>query len=293
MAPRSSRNPPVRSEARPPIVTLLTDFGTQDVYVGIMKGVILAINPHACLIDLTHEVGPQDVTAGAWLLRSAVPHFPTGTIHLAVVDPGVGCKRRGLVVATREAYLVGPDNGLLSPAAGALGVRSVHAIDVPGLVKKRVLGHSISQTFHGRDVFAPIAARLSLGDSPRMFGKRLAGMVTLGLPASIRRAGSLMGQVIHSDRFGNLITNLAGGEIEKLRRQTLTAGFSHPEVSVSIGGATIPRLASAYAAASNGELLAIMGSWDLLEIAVRGGNAAERLAVGRGAPVKVTMKSER
>src|SRR5262244_337958 len=156
---------------RPPIVSLLTDFGTRDAFVGIMKGVILGINPAVTLVDLSHDIPPQDVTAGALILRSAAAFFPPGTIHVAVVDPGVGSARRALLVETHNAFFVGPDNGLLSLAAPAdTVVRIVHLTNAEYFLAAR------SHTFHGRDVFAPVAAYLSLGRAPEHFGPAVCTM---------------------------------------------------------------------------------------------------------------------
>jgi hypothetical protein len=256
------------------IITLLTDFGTRDVYVGVMRGVILAIAPRARLVDLTHEVPPQDVFAGAMLLRSAVEAFPDGTVHLAVVDPGVGSAREPVAVFTERGILVGPDNGLLQPAAERLGLCEVRRLD-----REELFRHPVSRTFHGRDIFAPVAAHLASGLAGTSVGSLCAGLHPLPMPAVRRAAGALHGEVIHVDHYGNLITNIAAGEI---------LNFPADRVSVRIAGVSISPVSPSYAAVSEGALLAIIGSWGTLEIAVRDGSAAGRLAVGRGTAVTVS-----
>ncbi|HVN87345.1 MAG TPA: SAM-dependent chlorinase/fluorinase [Candidatus Binatia bacterium] len=261
------------------VVTLLTDFGRTDGFAGIMKGVMLRANPRVRLVDLTHEIPPQDVVAGALVLRSAVPFFPRSTVHLAVVDPGVGGARRALVVATRTALFVGPDNGLLLPAAQALGITGVRAIDVERLLKRKVLREPISRTFQGRDVFAPVAAWLSTGAAVSAVGPVVRDPVELHLPVGQVQRNAIDGEVIYVDRFGNLITNITGKQL---------ARFPTQRVSVSIGRVRIRGLSTAYAAAPV-ELLAIVGSWGLLEIAARNASAAARLSAARGTRVHVTV----
>ena len=186
-----------------PIVTLLTDFGSADSFVGVMKGVILGIAPNVVLVDLTHAVPPQQVVVGALQLRSAVPYFPPGTIHVAVVDPGVGSTRRALVIETACGVLVGPDNGLLSLAAAALGRRCVRAIENRGLMQR-----PISSTFHGRDVFAPVAGQLARGLSLDSVGPVVESIVELVVTTPVQTATEIQGTVIYIDTFGNLITNI-------------------------------------------------------------------------------------
>lgn len=260
-----------------PVVTLLTDFGTPDAFPGIMKGVILGICPEARVVDLTHDIPPQQVLAGALVLRSAVPFFPAGTIHVAVVDPGVGSARRALVIATERGLLVGPDNGVLSLAAAALGMRrAYHATNAAQFLP------AVSHTFHGRDVFAPLAAHLARGAAPHTCGPVVDTIVEVALPPVQRTAGRIAGEVIHVDRFGNLVTNIDAAAL---------AAFSGRALSVSIGAVRIPGLVEAYAAVAPGTPLAVAGSWGLMEIAVRDGNAAQVLSVARGATVTVTAEA--
>jgi S-adenosyl-L-methionine hydrolase (adenosine-forming) len=273
---------PSRSRRRAPtangILTLLTDFGTADAFVGIMKGVILGMNRRARLVDLSHEVEPQNVLAGALLLRSAVDYFPRGTVHLVVVDPGVGSDRQALAIATTRAIFVGPDNGVLWPAAERLGLIRAHAVDCKQLARRKVVRLPVSRTFHGRDVFAPVAAYLSGGAPISSVGPTVDRLVELDIPACRVIDAALEGEVIHIDRFGNLITNIPAVEL---------ARFSEGRVSVSINGVQLRGILPSYAAVPEGRLLAVIGSWDLLEIAVRGGSAANRLGASRHAPVRV------
>ncbi|MBI1813810.1 MAG: SAM-dependent chlorinase/fluorinase [Deltaproteobacteria bacterium] len=274
------------SSASSGIITLLTDFGTCNAFVGIMKGVILGAYPRARLVDLTHDLDSQDVLGGALLLRSAVPYFPCGTVHLAVVDPGVGSSRRGLVIATRTALLVGPDNGILSLAARALGGGRAQALDIDQLVARRIVRAPVSQTFHGRDVFAPIAAHLAKGRPLRSLGPAVDRIVELALPACRITRTQIVGEVIYIDRFGNLITNIGAEDLNEL------ASYSPASLSVSIGRVRsddIDGLVPAYASVPQGTPLAILGSWGQLEIAVRDGNARQRLSARCGTPVRVTV----
>lgn len=256
----------------PPIITLLTDFGLRDAYTGVMKGVILGVCPEARLVDLSHEVPPQNVAAGALLLRSAAPYFPAGTIHVAVVDPGVGGRRAAILVQTPRAIFVGPDNGLLHPAATAFGVQRVIELS-----RSEYHLPEVSRTFHGRDVFAPVAAHLACGVAPDAFGAPRPGLRPLSLPLPSRTADGVRGEVIHVDHFGNLVTNLT--------RQDIV--FPGREVSVSIAGVAPIPLVGTYDEAEVGELLALIGSGGNLEIAVRQGSAAERLVAAPGAAVLV------
>jgi len=261
-----------------PIITLTTDFGADDIFVGVMKGVILRINPAVRVIDLTHAVPPQSVEMGALLLRLAVPYFPAGTIHVAVVDPGVGSARRSVVVETESGILVGPDNGLLAPAAEQAGIKRL----VECTNQSYWLPH-LGATFHGRDIYAPVAAHLSCGVALESVGEFCAPLTPLALPLAKReQVGEqiqIRGTVVWVDRFGNLITNIAAQDIE---------AFPPQELSVSIADTVIDGLVSAYAAVPDGELLALLNSWGLVEIARRNGSAGEHVGVGTGAPIVVT-----
>lgn len=257
------------------IITLLTDFGTADGYVGAMKGVILSLNPGARLIDLTHDIAPQDVMDGALALSNAAPYFPSGTIHVAVVDPGVGGERKPLLVEWNGCYLIGPDNGLLSLAFPDSKPDAVYH-----LTQRSKFLESISSTFHGRDIFAPVAGHVSLGVKPHEFGKRLDQWVEIDLPRPGARDGRLEGEVIHVDRFGNLITNI--------RTQDLERHLETSTLQISVAGAVIAGIRKNYAEVPEGELLAVIGSRGHLEISQNKGSAANRLSAGRGTPVVIT-----
>jgi S-adenosyl-L-methionine hydrolase (adenosine-forming) len=259
------------------LITLLTDFGTQDAYVGIMKGVILGIHPEARIVDLTHAIPPQAIVPAALALRSAAGFFPAGTVHVAVVDPGVGSPRRPLLVETDGGMLVGPDNGVLALAATALGRRTIRAIE-----NEQFFRHPVSQTFHGRDVFAPVAAHLARGVEPPRIGPVIGSMVELSVPAVRRTDSGLAGEVVYVDHFGNLVTNIDAAAL---------ARFPAPSVSVTINGEWVAGPVTAYAAVPEGSPLAIVGSWGMMEIAVCNGSAARRFAAGPGTPVTVVVES--
>jgi len=259
---------------RPPLITLLTDFGTQDAFVGIMKGVILNINPAVSLVDLSHGVPPQDIVAGALMLCSAAAFFPPGTIHVAVVDPGVGSARHALLIETREAFFIGPDNGILSLAAPAeTVVRIIQLTNAEYFLEKR------SHTFHGRDIFAPIAAHLSLGKAPERFGPAVPTMERLTLPKVEYHETGLSGSVISIDHFGNLITNITEADLQP---------FSKENLLVSINTMRIQGVVASYAAVETGAPAALINSWGRLEIAVRNGSAAQHCGVLAGHPVHLT-----
>ena len=248
------------------IVTLLTDFGVSDTYVGQMKAAVLAIAPTATLVDLTHAVPPQDIRAGSFLLWSAIEPFPSGSVHLAVVDPGVGSSR--LAVAARAArgdYFVGPDNGLLVPALERLGGCS----QAVALSNPQYWRAQRSPTFHGRDIFAPVAAHLVNGVAIASLGES----TTLRRPFELAFADGLHGEVIHVDAFGNLITNLSAERLPE-------------RFGVLVGGHRV-RFVPFYAAGDKNELVALVGSSGLLEIGARDGSAAAVTGLSRGAQVEV------
>jgi S-adenosylmethionine hydrolase len=265
-----------------PVVTLLTDFGSADAYVGIMKGVILGISPGAQLVDLTHQVPPQDISTGARLLDEAAPHFPPGTIHLAVVDPGVGTERRPLLVSSPTASFVCPDNGLLSLVLARAGAEA----DADGtaalpsnwsavhLTNPAYWRHPVSATFHGRDVFAPVAAHLSMGVAPEAMGTPLQRVVAFPVAGPRWEGDALTGAVERVDRFGNLLTNI-------------TADLLPAGATVAVAEQHIGPVRRTYADGTPGAPLALVGSDGCLEVAVPQGSAAALLGVGVGAVVVV------
>lgn len=257
----------------PPIVTLTTDFGLRDPFVGIMKGVILSICPSADLVDLTHEIAPQDVLGACLTLEAALPFFPEGTVHLVVVDPGVGSARRPLALRAGGHCLVGPDNGVLTPAlrgarwtAVTLAAREYRLADV-------------SRTFHGRDVFAPAAAYLAAGVPLERLGPAVTDPVLLPIPESRLEGGVLVGEVLDVDRFGNLLTSIDAARLAEV------PGAGPPVVEVA--GQPVGGLVDAYAEGPADRPAAIVGSTGRLEIFVRSGSACLALGAGRSARVRV------
>ncbi|MBC7251872.1 MAG: SAM-dependent chlorinase/fluorinase [Anaerolineae bacterium] len=258
------------------IVTLLTDFGWKDGYVGIMKGVILGIAPHVTLVDITHDIAPQDVRDAAYVLYTAVPYFPPDTVHLVVVDPGVGSERRAIAVRTAQGAFVAPDNGVLSYVL----VANPPQIAV-SLTNPRYRLPQVSHTFHGRDIFAPAAAHLAQGVPLTELGEPVQELITFPLPqAQIRPDGSVSGQVIHVDHFGNAITNL--------RREDIP--WPDERLLIEVGGRVLAGLHKTYAQGQPGEPLALIGSSGHLEIAVPGGNAAQSLNVCIGSEVRLRRR---
>jgi len=256
------------------IITLTTDFGLSDPFVGTMKGVILGINRYVHLVDLTHEIAPHDVLGGALALEAAVPFFPAGTIHVAVVDPWVGTSRRALAVSAGGHLFVGPDNGLFTFLFAEPGWKAM-ALEGPAYRLS-----AVSRTFHGRDVFAPAAAYLSLGVPLHRFGSEIADPVRLAWPRARWEGDALVGEVVHADRFGNLVTSIRARELVSLGPEE--------SLAMEVGDAAVSGLSTAYSDRSPGELGAIVGSSDRLELFVRNGSARERLGAARG--VRVTVR---
>jgi S-adenosylmethionine hydrolase len=259
---------------RKSIITLLTDFGTKEHYVASVKGVMLSINPQCTLIDITHQVSPQDIKEGAFILANAYSFFPKGTIHLSVVDPGVGGSRRAILVVTQDYFFVGPDNGLFTLAAPREQVRQVVA-----LTKKKFFLPKVCTTFHGRDLFAPVAAHLSLGVKPEAFGNELDSWVELDFGKPRTKERELMGEILHIDVFGNLISNINEDEFFRFAKD-------RPSI-IKVGKRTIHGLKRGYWGGKVNEPIALFGSGGFLEISVREGNAQKILKVKRGDLIKV------
>ncbi len=238
-------------------VVLLTDFGTRDHYVGVMKGVILSRVPEATLVDLTHEIPPQDVRAAAYELRVSYRYFPKGSVFLCVVDPGVGTERRALVIRAAGRFFVGPDNGLFTLVLKEESEAEIRAVEV-----ERFKRPGASTTFHGRDLFAPVAAEILRGRSLSAFGPRIEDPVRISFPEPEPVPGGLRVPVLRVDRFGNLILNLSSLELSSARFRVVVEGRRVP-------------LVKTYAEVSEGEPLALFGSDGFLEIAVNQGSAAE------------------
>jgi len=254
----------------PARITLLTDFGPKDPFIGIMKGVIASIAPEALVIDLCHGVSPHRIEEAAFLLLSSYRFFPPGTIHVAVIDPGVGGRRRILgILAGGYTFLV-PDNGLIGPVLGEIG----EPVEARSIENTSYFLQPVSRTFHGRDIFAPVAAHFARGIPLAEFGPPAGEFVRLPFPVASRKGRIVEGGVIHVDHFGNLITNVPLREGDSIE-------------AVEIAGRRIAGLAASYEEGRPGEPLALPGSAGYLEIAVRCGRADEVLGVGCGEPVRV------
>lgn len=249
-----------------PIITLLTDFGTRDPFVGVMKGVALSICPDATLVDLSHEVPPQAIMAGAFLLKTVIDYFPKGTVHLAVVDPGVGSARKAAAFQSHGHYFVGPDNGLFTAALGKGIEECVELTE-----RKYQLPHP-SPTFHGRDLFAPAAAHLARGVPLPKLGKKLNNWVWREIPKPFKASRGWTGQVLWVDHFGNLVTNLGAQHLSKHFR-------------LKVGKTVVLNLATHYAQAKRGTVMALLGSSGNLEISVNGSSASQKLGVGIGTAI--------
>jgi len=258
-----------------PILTLTTDFGLADQYVGVMKGVILGICPQAQMVDISHEVKPFWVPDGAYLIAQAYRYFPPKTVHLVVVDPGVGTSRRPILLEAAGQLFVAPDNGVLSMIYSA----EEHKIRL--ISSQRYFREPVSRTFHGRDIFAPVAAHLAAGVPPSRMGKLIDDYLrpAFGEP---RRVGkrTWSGQILRIDRFGNIITNFHRNDFPDLEKRT---------ISLAIGPVEIPVLAHTYSEAGSGELFLIFGSSGYLEVSINQGSAAGKIACEAGAPADLTI----
>jgi len=259
------------------VITLLTDFGTKDHYVASMKGTILRINPRSTLIDITHHVSPHDIEEGAFVLANAYSSFPKGTIHLSVVDPGVGGPRKPVLFVTTNYFFVGPDNGLFT-----LALKREKLKKVVTLTNQKFFLPHVSTTFHGRDLFAPVAAYLSLGVRPEEFGPQVDSWVELDFPRPRIKGGILSGEIIRIDTFGNLMTNIMEEELIHFGRGRALV--------IKVEKRTIQGLKKGYSEGKKGELIALIGSGGLLEISVREGNAQKMLKIKKGDPIQISTK---
>lgn len=256
----------------PSVITLLTDFGSEDYFVGAMKGAILSINPQALIVDITHEIPPQDIEAAAFNLLAVYQDFPAGTIHVAVVDPGVGSTRRPILIECGGQFFVGPDNGIFSWICEREGnCRAIH------LTNEQFWRHPASATFHGRDIFAPVAAALSTGVAITEFGAELSDHVRLEvLLPEVASDGRIVGRVIHIDRFGNCITNLT--------REHFGGDQTASGAKLLINGREISSFRQFFSegAVDGNDLFCLVGSTGFLEIAARNSSAATVLNAQRG-----------
>jgi S-adenosylmethionine hydrolase len=272
-----------------PIITLTTDFGTADAYVSSMKGVILGLNHEATTVDITHNIEPQNILQAAFIISTAYRYFPEGTIHVAVVDPGVGSRRKAIILKSSTTLFVAPDNGILSyiidehgkthgKAARQLSATAEprhlpHGLEAVAITNQEYWHHPLSSTFHGRDIFAPVAAHLSLGVELQKFGDKIHQVHAFAIPRPYKNArGELVGRVLHVDHFGNLITNLKNGDVPS-------------KATVSVGRHRISNISGFYAHTRG--LAAITGSSGYLEISMKNGSAAAFLKAGVGLEVIV------
>lgn len=247
------------------VIALISDFGSRDGYAGTMKGVLAARAPDARIVDVTHDVPPGDVQHAAWVLKTVWPHFPDGTVFLAVVDPGVGTSRAAIALAASERFGVGPDNGIFTFVA-----ESARAVSL-------AIPPDASPVFHGRDVFAPVAAALANGSALEDVGTPATAVERLSLPRPVRRGEVIEANVIHVDRFGNCVTDVPAA---------MLGGRS---VRVEAGAVRSSRFVRTYADAREGELVALVNSAGHLELATRDGAASERFGIRRGARLLVRL----
>jgi len=264
--------------AHSPLITLTTDFGVSDHFVGTIKGVILGIAPDARIVDISHSVQPFDVLDGALTISQAYTYFPSGTVHMVVIDPGVGTARRPILATTERHHFVAPDNGVLSlmyDREERLSVREVNA--------EHYYLQPVSNTFHARDIFSPVAAYLAKGVDPDRFGEEITDFVRFTAPKPKGANGNLRGVVLKVDRFGNLITNIAQQDVPALFQET------PPAFKITVGKREITEIKNAYALGAPGEVFGILGSMGFLEIAANRASAAQVLGVGKGTEVNVVL----
>ena len=260
------------------LITLLTDFGDRDYFVASMKGVILNINPQARIVDLSHQVAAHQIEDAAYVLQSSYRYFPDGTVHVVVVDPGVGSARRPLLVTTSRYFFLAPDNGLLTPI-----IQDELSVEVRQIENKQYRLDAEGATFDGRDLFAPAAAWLTRGQAPGSFGRliRDAGMFSAQEPAW--EGSTFIGRIVYVDHFGNLIANITPSHLAEIRRYT-----KRSSVSIRIAGIGIEDLTMSYADGSSDAPHALINSNGHLEIFIKEGNAAQMLKLGRGARIEIT-----
>ncbi len=279
-----------------PIITLTTDFGISDIYVGVMKGVILNINPNVQIVDITHAISPQNIHKAAFTINSAYRFFQKGTIHVIIVDPGVGSDRQAIVCKTDNSFFVCPNNGVLSYLLQHIETEEAETVEVVAIENPTYILPRVCNTFHGRDIFAPIAAHLSLGVSLADIGPPIREIIRFPFPSTYTTHDTLTGQIINVDSFGNLITNITENmldtfllssksnenTVKELDKHTVSAQFE-----IIAGNTSLKKLNGTYAESEVGKPLAIIGSFGLLEIAINLGNAEAYLGLKSGDKVFV------
>jgi S-adenosylmethionine hydrolase len=260
----------------PSLITLTTDFGIQDHYVGVLKAVLLSIAGDARLIDISHQIPPQDIMAGAWVVRNSAMLFPPGSVHLVVVDPGVGTHRKPIAIKIEDQYFVGPDNGIFSLIADQYEYEGVE------LTNPDYWLSDPSNTFHGRDIFAPVAAHLANGVSMSELGNPIEKLETYRWAVPISDKDGVQGWIVHIDHFGNLISNIPGSMIRE-------AG-ANANLKIYVGNTIFDTIVSTFGDVSDGEPAAYVGSSGVLEIAINKGDAREMLGVEKGAQISIVVQ---
>ncbi len=260
-----------------PIITLTTDYGASDHFTAVMKGVILSINPEVNIVDITHSVLAHDILDGAMAIGQAFRYFPPKTIHVVVVDPGVGTERRPLLVAGDQHYFVGPDNGVLSSV-----YEQSESLHVWNVISEHYFRQPVSKTFHGRDIFAPVAAWLTKSWQTSSFGEPITDFVRFAIPKAKVNGNQVQGAVLRVDHFGNLITNVTVEDVPDL----LVASGN---LKINVGNGQVSKVVRTFAEGAAGEVVGLIGSSGYLEISVNKGNASRTLGVGRGAEVTVEL----
>jgi S-adenosylmethionine hydrolase len=263
-----------------PVIALLTDFGEQDFFVGSLKGVIATINPSVPMVDITHNVPSFDILAGSFILYAVYSYYPSGTIFLAVVDPGVGTERKILLVESEDYFFIAPDNGVLSLALETENPKTL--IDVKNT---KYFLPVTSSTFEGRDKMAPAAAWLSKGIAPSEFGSAVSDYVKLDVEKPRNEKEVVLGQILYVDKFGNLITNIPNKDVHRLARET-----KEKRMICRVGDKEVARFEPSYSFVDKDELFFLSGSLGLIEIAVREASARERLAARPGDPIRIFLK---
>ncbi|NWG11803.1 S-adenosyl-l-methionine hydroxide adenosyltransferase family protein [Candidatus Bathyarchaeota archaeon] len=259
------------------IITLTTDFGLRDPYVAEMKAVILGISPKATIVDISHEIEKFNIRMGTFILASASPYFPEGTIHVAVVDPSVGTRRRPILLQTKHAFYVGPDNGVLVLAAENQDICHIYKI-----TNQKFMLPKISGTFHGRDIFAPTAAHLANGIAPEEFGPEIRKISTPDFAKVVRKENLLVGEVMHIDNFGNIITNFSEKDLQKMKTKH--------EINVKLKNTRLKlRLCKAYAEVEPRQPIAVIGSHNFFEISLNQRSAADFFKIESGNKVTVFL----
>lgn len=259
-----------------PIITLTSDFGLQDHYVSAMKAVILGISPEARLIDVSHDIPAQDIMAGAWVIRNSAFLFPPESVHLVVVDPGVGTSRHPVILKVKDQYFVGPDNGIFSLFYSEFDYQAYR------LNNPKYWRDGVSRTFHGRDIFAPVAAHLSKGVSFDELGEPISDLVSYHWAVPIADKDGLQGWVVHIDRFGNLITNISESLIKD--------HIKKKKVKIYVGNTMLEKVVNTFGDVEEGEPAAFIGSSGVLEIGINKGNAGRMLSVDKGAQISIVLQ---